>query len=112
MIVVAGSMMLPLGACSRTSDGTVVMDNPVALPSLNLKVPKPQLPSWMKRKEPEPVVVAQNFPPPPAKKVVHRRRPGPRRDDGYRQPRLQECQRGRPRPHGLRVTILGALRYS
>jgi riboflavin biosynthesis pyrimidine reductase len=77
MIVVAGSMMLPLGACSRTSDGTVVMDNPVALPSLNLKVPKPQLPSWMKRKEPEPVVVAQNFPPPPAKKVVHRRKTRP-----------------------------------
>lgn len=77
MIVVAGSMMLPLGACSRTSDGTVVMNKPVALPSLNLKVPKPQLPSWMKRKEPEPVVVAQNFPPPPAKKVVYRRKTRP-----------------------------------
>ena len=77
MIVVAGSMMLPLGACSRTSDGTVVMDNPVALPSFNLAPAKALVPSWMKRKEPEPVVVAQNFPPPPAKKVVHRRKTRP-----------------------------------
>lgn len=77
MIVVAGSMMLPLGACSRTSDGTIVMDNPVALPSLNIAPMKPGLPSWMKRKEPEPVPVAQNFPPPPAKKTAPRRKTRP-----------------------------------
>ncbi len=47
MIVVAGSMMLPLGACSRTSDGTIVMDKPVALPSINIMPAKPLVPSWM-----------------------------------------------------------------
>jgi hypothetical protein len=77
MIVVAGSMMLPLGACSRTSDGTVVMDKPVALPSLNLAPAKPLIPSWMRRKAPEPVAVAQNFPPPPAKRTAPRRKVRP-----------------------------------
>ena len=74
MIVVAGSMMLPLGACSRTSDGTIVMDKPVVLPSLNIAPLKPVLPAWMKRKAPEPGPVALNFPPPPAKKTAPRRK--------------------------------------
>lgn len=74
MIVVAGSLLLPLGACSRTSDGTVVMDKPVALPSLSLMPMKPLIPSWMQRKKPEDApVVASNFPPPPARKVAKRR---------------------------------------
>ena len=80
MIVVAGSMMLPLGACSRTSDGTIVVDNPVALPSLNIAPMKPVLPSWMKPKAPEPapVATAQNFPPPPAtRKTAPRRKTRP-----------------------------------
>lgn len=77
MIVVAGSLLLPLGACSRTSDGTIVAENPVALPSLNLMPVKPVLPSWMRRKQPEPVVAAANFPPPPAKRTAPRRKPRP-----------------------------------
>lgn len=80
MIVLAGSMLLPLGACSRTSDGTIVVEKPVALPSLNIAPLKPTLPSWMKRKapEPEPVPAAvQNFPPPPARKAAPRRKVRP-----------------------------------
>lgn len=80
MIVVAGSMMLPLAACSRTSDGTIVMDKPVALPNLHLPSAEPLIPSWMKRKpEPAPVSVAQNFPPPPEneKKAAPRRKARP-----------------------------------
>lgn len=78
MIVVVGSMMLPLGACSRTSDGTIVMDAPVALPSLDMAPMKPALPAWMKRKpEPAPVASAENFPPPPEKKSAPRRRTRP-----------------------------------
>ena len=74
----AGSMMLPLAACSRTSDGTIVMDNPVALPSLNLMAAKPFVPSWMRKKpEPEPAEIAANFPPPPVKKTAPRRKPRP-----------------------------------
>lgn len=76
MGVVAGSMMLPLAACSRTSDGTIVMDKPVVLPSLNLPSAEPLIPSWMKRK-PEPAPVARNFPPPPAKKTTPRRKAHP-----------------------------------
>ncbi len=76
MIVVAGSMMLPLAACSRTSDGTIVMDKPVALPSLHLPSAEPLIPSWMKRK-PEPVPVAENFPPPPSKRAAPRRKTRP-----------------------------------
>ena len=49
----AGSMLLPLAACSRTSDGTIVVDKPVVLPSFNLMAAKPLVPSWM-RKKPEP----------------------------------------------------------
>ena len=71
MMVVAGSLLLPLGACSRTSDGTIVMDKPVALPSFNLMPTKPLIPSWMRRKqaEPEPVSAAR----------ISRRRPRRRR---------------------------------
>ncbi len=79
MIVVAGSMMLPLGACSRTSDGTIVVDKPVALPSFNLMPDKPLVPSWMRRKKPEadPAAIAANFPPPPVKKTAPRRKVRP-----------------------------------
>lgn len=77
MMVVAGSMMLPLGACSRTSDGTIVMDKPVALPSINIMPAKPLIPSWMKRKAPEPVSAARNFPPPPAERTAPRRKSRP-----------------------------------
>jgi hypothetical protein len=79
MMVVAGSMMLPLGGCSRTSDGTVVMDKPAGLPSFNLAPGKTLVPSWMKRKapEPEPAAAAQNFPPPPAKRTAPRRKARP-----------------------------------
>lgn len=79
MIVVAGSIMLPLAACSRTSDGTVVMDKPAGLPSFNLMQGKTFVPSWMKRKapEPEPAAVAQNFPPPPARRTAPRRKTRP-----------------------------------
>ncbi len=78
MIVVAGSMMLPLGACSRTSDGTVVMDKPVALPSLNLMPTKSLVPGWMKRKKREDdTAAAENFPPPPVKRTSVRRKAKP-----------------------------------
>lgn len=78
MIVVAGSIMLPLGACSRTSDGTVVMAKPVALPSFSLKPAAPLIPSWMRPKpEPEPVSVAANFPPPPVTRTAPRRKARP-----------------------------------
>jgi len=79
MIVVVGSMMLALGACSRTSDGTIVMDKPVALPSLNIPTMKPEFPDWMKRKTPEPApaATARNFPPPPETKAAPRRKTRP-----------------------------------
>ena len=78
MVVVAGSLLLPLGACSRTSDGTIVMDKPVALPSLNIMPTKPLVPSWMRPKQPEVQdAVASNFPPPPAKKTSARRKVRP-----------------------------------
>jgi hypothetical protein len=79
MIVMAGSLMLPLGACSRTSDGTVVMDKPVALPSFNLMPDKSLVPSWMRLKKPEaePAPVAANFPPPPARRTAPRRKTRP-----------------------------------
>lgn len=65
-MITAGSLLLPLAGCSRTSDGTIVVDKPAALPSFTLMPVKPIVPSWMKRKpDPEPVV-EPNFPPPPA----------------------------------------------
>ena len=74
----AGSMMLPLAGCSRTSDGTIIVDNPVALPSLNLMGAKPFVPSWMRKKpQPQPAEIAANFPPPPVKKTRPRRKPSP-----------------------------------
>lgn len=73
-MMTAGSLMLPLAACSRTSDGTIVAERPVALPSFNLMPGKPLVPSWMKREpEPEPVV-EPNFPPAPARKAAAPRR--------------------------------------
>ena len=74
----AGSMLLPLAACSRTSDGTIVADNPVVLPSFNLMAAKPLVPSWMRKKpQPQPAEIAANFPPPPVKKTRPRRNPSP-----------------------------------
>ncbi len=71
--VLAGSMMMPLCACSRTSDGTIVADNPIALPSLDLTAAKPFVPSWIRKNpEPLPADVAVNFPPPPAKRTAPR----------------------------------------
>ncbi len=70
MIVLAGCWLVPLAACSRTSDGTVVMKKPPAISAL-LPV-KPVLPSWMRRKQSqveEAPVVASQFPPPPARKT-------------------------------------------
>lgn len=79
MMVVAGSLLLPLGACSRTSDGTIVMDNPVAIPdfNLNLMPAEPLVPSWMRRKRPEAASAGQNFPPPPAHKTAPKRKARP-----------------------------------
>ena len=79
MVVMAGSLLLPLGACTRTSDGTIVAENPIALPSFSLVPAKPLVPSWMMRKkpEPDPAAVAANFPPPPAKKTAPRRKVRP-----------------------------------
>lgn len=71
-MMTAGGMMLSLAACSRTSDGTIVVDKPAALPSFNLMPVKPVVPSWMKRK-PKPVV-EPNFPPAPASKAAPPRR--------------------------------------
>ena len=67
IISFAGCWLLPLAACSRTSDGTVIIEKPPAIATL-LPV-KPALPSWMRKKQPEAeeaVVVASQFPPPPA----------------------------------------------
>jgi hypothetical protein len=78
MVVMAGSLLLPLGACTRTSDGTIVVEKPIALPSLSLMPVKPLVPSWMRKKpEPDPAAVAANFPPPPAKKTAPRRKVRP-----------------------------------
>lgn len=69
LIALAGCWLLPVAACSRTSDGTVVMKKPPAISTL-LPV-KPVLPSWMHKKQPEAEmapVVASEFPPPPARK--------------------------------------------
>jgi hypothetical protein len=78
MVVVAGSLLLPLGACSRTSDGTIVMDKPAALPDFNLMPAEQYVPSWMRRKQPEPRASAgPNFPPPPARKTAPKRRVSP-----------------------------------
>jgi hypothetical protein len=76
MMVVAGSLLLPLGACSRTSDGTIVMDKPVALPSFNLMPAKPLFPLWGRRKQPEveqATAAGPNFPPPPRKTATKRK---------------------------------------
>jgi hypothetical protein len=70
-IFLAGCWLLPLAACSRTSDGTVVMKKPPAISTL---LPgKPVLLSWMRRKPSppeEPSIVAAQFPPPPERKAA------------------------------------------
>ncbi len=62
VLVCAG--LVPLGACSRTSDGTVVLKKPPAVSSL--------LPSWARwkprRAEPAPVFASQ-FPPVPERQA-------------------------------------------
>ena len=79
MMVVAGSLLLPLGACSRTSDGTIVVDKPAALPSFNLMPTKPLIPSWMWRKQTgtEQASASPNFPPPPKRRTAPKRKPRP-----------------------------------
>jgi hypothetical protein len=74
MIVLAGCWLLPLAACSRTSDGTVVVKKPPAISAL-LPV-KPVLPSWMRRKQTrvEETSVVSQFPPPPARKTAPARK--------------------------------------
>ncbi|MCX7303777.1 MAG: hypothetical protein NTV73_05495 [Hyphomicrobiales bacterium] len=73
-IMVTGGLLLTLAACSRTSDGTIVMDQPVDLPGLNLVPPKPAVPSWLKFKSAKPEPVGSSFPPPPATKAAPRRK--------------------------------------
>lgn len=75
MIIVSSLALLPAG-CSRTSDGTIVADPPVSLPSLSLPRVRPIAPAWMSRQQPapEPDMAAANFPPPPETE-----RPAPRR---------------------------------
>jgi len=77
-ILVAGSVMLPLAACSRTSDGTIVVEKPAALSNIRFPEVKPSVPQWMRRKQPEPQPVAEpNFPPPPITATAPRHRPRP-----------------------------------
>jgi len=76
-MMVAGGMLLSLAACSRTSDGSIVVDTPVDLPGLNLAPPKPAVPSWMKFKSAKPGPVGSSFPPPPATKAAPKRKVQP-----------------------------------
>lgn len=76
-MMVAGGMLLAVAACSRTSDGSIVVDTPVDLPGLNLVPPKPAVPSWMKFKSAKPEPVGTNFPPPPATKAAPKRKAQP-----------------------------------
>ncbi len=75
-MLVAGGLLLPLAACARTSDGTLIVPKTPPIPSVNLEPAKRFVPSWMKADAPEPVV-ANNFPPPPAKAAVPRRKAKP-----------------------------------
>ena len=52
--------LVPLGACTRTSDGTVVMKKPPALTTL-----LPANPFWKKRETVHAPVAASQFPPAP-----------------------------------------------
>jgi hypothetical protein len=76
-VMVAASMLLAVAACSRTSDGSIRVDTPVALPGLNLAPPKPAVPSWMKFGSAKPEPVGSNFPPPPATKAAPKRKSQP-----------------------------------
>lgn len=76
-MMVAGSMLLSIAACSRTSDGSIVVDTPVDLPGLNLAPPKPAVPSWLKLKSAKAEPVGSYFPPPPATKAAPKRRAQP-----------------------------------
>jgi hypothetical protein len=59
-IIVVCCGLFPVAACTRTSDGTVVMKKPPQISSL--------LPSWTpwKRRKADPAPVPVAFPPPPA----------------------------------------------
>ncbi|MEW9808038.1 hypothetical protein ABUE31_18785 [Mesorhizobium sp. ZMM04-5] len=70
--IAAGSMMLTLAACSRTSDGTVVLPKAATIPTIDLAPAGRFVPSWMKRNEP--TRAAHNFPPAPEKKTPPRRK--------------------------------------
>lgn len=72
-MLIGGLAFAPAG-CSRTSDGTIVADNPVSMP--NFDMPQMSVPSWMRRQPAEPEPVAANFPPPP---VVEAAGPPPTR---------------------------------
>lgn len=75
VLAFAAASLLPLAACSRTSDGTVILPKPPAVSSL---VPTERLvPAWMRRRQPEAYDVAAAetaFPePPPAARPAQRR---------------------------------------
>lgn len=72
IVFVAGSLLLPLAACSRTSDGTIIVPRTPPIPTVSMEPARRFIPSWMKRDEPEPAV-AESFPPPPQKKAAPRR---------------------------------------
>ncbi len=76
MIVMAGSW-LALGACTRTSDGSIRVETPVDLPGINLAPPKPAVPSWMKFGSAKAEPISSNFPPPPATKATPKRKTRP-----------------------------------
>ena len=66
VIVLAGACLLPLAACSKTSDGTVILPKPPAVSSL---VPVSSfVPSWARRSKPETsetIIAESRFPPVP-----------------------------------------------
>lgn len=76
-IMLAGGMLLSLAACSRTSDGTIVANNPMPLPKLDLAPTKPFGPAWMNRKPQQPEASAVTFPTPPETRTPQRRKTQP-----------------------------------
>ena len=77
MLAVVACLGLPhLGACSRTSDGTVVMMKPPTIP-----LPTPDWGFWKKKQPEQPAYVAAPFPSapaqttPPAPKRAHKSKP-------------------------------------
>lgn len=78
IVVLAGSLLLPLAGCSRTSDGTVLIKKP---PSISAFLPKePLLPLRARRKRhqaEQEQVVATQFPPAPEHKTAPKKRRKP-----------------------------------